>query len=111
MDDKLLEVVGLGGPTHEALVRLYLTSGKRIAQGAHVEVTIQKPGVSVAMAVRSLCQRLDDCILDLDSNALPVRRRAFLAGAVHCGREAVGSSGCVAQSRTDFKLIYNLYVS
>lgn len=52
MDDRMLEVVGLGGPTHEALVRLYLTSGMRIAQGRHVEIAIQKPGVSVAMAVR-----------------------------------------------------------
>ena len=53
MDDKLLEVVGLGGPTHEALVRLYVTSGKRVAQGGHVEIAIQKPGVSIAMAVRT----------------------------------------------------------
>lgn len=52
MDDRLLEVVGLGGPTHEALVRLYLTSGKRIAQGGHVQISINKPGVSIAMAVR-----------------------------------------------------------
>lgn len=88
MDDKLLEVVGLGGPTHETLVRLYLTAGMRIAQGGRVQIKVNKPGISIAMAVRVSAEALyHPAPL---AHSLAARRRALLAGAVRRGRRSVG---------------------
>jgi hypothetical protein len=50
MDDGLLEVVGLGGPTHETSLRLYLSYGHRLAQGARITIRI-KHSCSLPMAV------------------------------------------------------------
>lgn len=49
IDDGQIEVIGIGGIFHEAMVRMYLKSGTRIGRGKEITVDIKKK-LSVAMA-------------------------------------------------------------